>query len=60
MKITTSPKTVIPIVSLLLAFGILAFQHHKNHAKLVHTDLDENSAIIKSVSVKIDTITNYR
>ncbi|MFB0904586.1 MAG: hypothetical protein QMB11_09415 [Nonlabens sp.] len=58
MKITTSPKTIIPIVSLLLAFGMLAFRHDKNNVKLVHNDPDKNIAIIKSASEKLDTITN--
>jgi hypothetical protein len=39
---------------------MLAFQHHKNNSKLAHNDPDKNSAIIKSASEKLDTITNYR
>jgi hypothetical protein len=60
MKITTSQKIIIPIVCLLLAFSILAFQHHENKSKSAHTDPVENSAIIKSTSKKLDTITSDR
>jgi hypothetical protein len=59
MKFTASPKTIIPIVSLLMAFSILAFQHHKNDAKLVYNDPSTNSVIIKSASKPLDSITDY-
>jgi hypothetical protein len=44
----------------MLAFSILAFQHHENNSKSAHMDPVENSAIIKSTSEKIDTNTSDR
>lgn len=51
MKITTNLKIGIPIVSLLLAFGILAFQHYENNTAATSIK-EKNSSIQETHSLK--------
>jgi hypothetical protein len=57
MKITAKQKIGIPILSLLLAFSILAFQHHENHSE--SSDLKNNeSSVIDANSLDQNTLKN--
>lgn len=55
MKITAKQKIGIPILSLALAFSILAFQHHENHSE--SSDMNKNeSSVIDSNSLDQNTL----
>lgn len=43
MKFTATQKIGIPILSLLLALSILAFQHHENQSESPQLDNQESS-----------------
>lgn len=59
MKITTTQRIGIPILSLLLAFSILAFQHHENRSESTHLDKNKSS-VMESHSLNKETLTGDR
>ncbi|MEN8815240.1 MAG: hypothetical protein ABF274_00020 [Nonlabens sp.] len=48
MKITAKQKIGIPILSLLLAFTMLALQHHENHSQ--SSDLENKESSVHELS----------
>ena len=47
MKITTSQKAAMSILSLLFAFSILAFQHYENSVQSSNSDSVKNTTVVK-------------
>ncbi|PZX39869.1 hypothetical protein LX97_02227 [Nonlabens dokdonensis] len=47
MKITTSQKAAMSILSLLFAFSILAFQHHENNSQSTNSSSEKNTKVLK-------------
>ncbi len=47
MKITTSQKAAMSILSLLFAFSILAFQHHENSVQSSNSNSKKNTEVMK-------------